>query len=115
MRWSELVKALDATVLVPGGDFHIRNVAAADLLSDILACEKEEFVILTGQVTSPAIRTALAVGALGVVVVRGKRVPEETIDLSASYGIPLAVTDAMMFEASVTLGGILWSSPTSKS
>jgi hypothetical protein len=115
MLWSELLEALEATVLVLGADFEVGSIAAADLLSDILATEKEEFVILTGQTTLPAIRTALAVGALGVVVVRGKSVPEETVTIAASLGIPLAVTDAKMFEACVTAGAHMWNSPSSKS
>ena len=60
MLWSELMAELDATVLVPSADFDVQAIAAADLLSDILASEKENFIILTGQTSAPAIRTALA-------------------------------------------------------
>lgn len=115
MLWSELMAELDATVLVPGADFDVNAIAAADLLSDILATEKEDFVILTGQTSPPAIRTALAVGALGVVVVRGKTIPQEMIDLAKSFGIPLAVTGKKMFEACVSAGARMWNSPSSRS
>jgi predicted transcriptional regulator len=115
MLWSDLLEALDATVLVEGADFAVDSVAAADLLSDILATDKEDFVILTGQTSLPAVRTAQAVGALGVIVVRGKNVPAETVDLARDEGIPLAVTDSKMFEACVTVGALLWSSPLSRS
>lgn len=115
MRWSELIEALDAKVIVEAPDFDVEAVAAADLLSDILATEKENFVIVTGQISPQAIRTALTVGALGVVIVRGKQPPPETVGLATNYGVPLAVTDARMFEACVTAGGLLWNSrsPTS--
>lgn len=113
MWWSELIAALDATELVSVADFEIQNIAAADLLSDILATEKEDFVILTGQISPQAIRTALAVGALGVVVVRGKEPPPETVGLAHNYGVPLAVTELRMFEACVSAGAALWNSPSS--
>mgnify|MGYP000921593661 CR=1 FL=1 len=115
MLWSELMAELDATVLVPSADFDVQAIAAADLLSDILASEKENFIILTGQTSAPAIRTALAVGALGVVVVRGKTIPQDTIDLARNFGIPLAVTGKKMFEACVDAGGRMWNSPSSRS
>ena len=115
MLWSELLEVLEATAVVPSGDFEFHNIAAADLLSDILATQKEDFVMVTGQTTAAAIRTALAVGALGVVVVRGKTVPDECIELAQSLNVPLAVTRQMMFESCYLAGARLWSSPSSKS
>jgi len=115
MLWSDVTKALTAQTLVDGPDFEVKSVAAADLLSDILATSKEDFVILTGQTSPQAVRTAFAVGALGIVVVRGKQVLHESIDAARNYGIPLATTRLKMFEACATLGGLLWSSPSSKS
>ncbi len=115
MLWSDAIGALGAKTLVDGPDFEIKNVAAADLLSDILATSKEDFVILTGQTSPQAVRTAFAVGALGIVIVRGKQVHPESINAARDYGIPLATTQLKMFEACATLGGLLWSSPLSKS
>lgn len=115
MLWSELLAVLEATEVVQAGDFEFRNIAAADLLSDILATQKEDFVIVTGQTSTAAIRTALAVGALGVVVVRGKTVPADSVDLAESHGVPLAVTRFMMFEGCYLAGVRLWNSPSSKS
>ncbi|NUP98515.1 MAG: hypothetical protein HUU35_01535 [Armatimonadetes bacterium] len=115
MRWSDLVAALDATEAVSAPDFEFENCAAADLLSDILGTDKEDFVILTGQASPQAIRTAIAVGALGMVVVRGKHLPAETIALAENHGVPLAVTRLRMFETCVTAGEHLWTSPSIKS
>ncbi len=112
MRWTELIRALTAEEVVAAPDFEVAAVAAADLLSDILATDKEDFVVLTGQTSPQAIRTALTVGALGVVIVRGKEPPPETVALAQNHGVPLAVTAQRMFEACVTAGGLLWSSPS---
>jgi hypothetical protein len=114
MIWSAVIKALQAQTLVESADFEVKNVAAADLLSDILATSKEDFVILTGQTSPQAIRTAVAVGALGVVIVRGKQPPPESINVARNYGVPLAITTMKMFESCVILGGLLWNSPSSK-
>ena len=115
MLWSNAIGVLRAKTLVNGPDFEIKNFAAADLLSDILATSKEDFVILTGQTSPQAIRTAFAVGALGIVIVRGKQVHPDSINAARDYGIPLATTQLKMFEACATLGGLFWSSPSSKS
>ena len=114
MTWADVLEVLQARELVGAADFTVRNVAAADLLSDILASRKEDFVILTGQTSPQAIRTAITVGGLGVVIVRGKQPPPESVGLAQNYGVPLAVTDRMMFEACVAVGSLLWSSPSSK-
>ena len=115
MLWSDVTKTLAAQTLVDGPDFEVKNIAAADLLSDILATSKEDFVILTGQTAPQAVRTAFAVGALGIIIVRGKQARPESINAARDYGIPLATTQLKMFEACAALGGLLWSSPSSKS
>jgi hypothetical protein len=114
MLWSDVIKALQAQTLVESDNFEVKNFAAADLLSDILATSKDDFVILTGQTSPQAIRTAVAVGALGVVIVRGKQPPPESISVARSHGVPLAATQVKMFESCVILGGLLWNSPSSK-
>lgn len=115
MLWSDAIKAVAAQTLVDGPDFEIKHFAAADLLSDILATSKEDFVILTGQTSLQTIHTAVAVGALGVIFVRGKNAPIGSINAARNHGIPLATTQLKMFEACAALGGFLWSSPSSKS
>ncbi len=115
MLWSDAIRALAAQTFVDGPDFKVKNVASGDLLSDILATTKEDFIMLTGQTTPQAIRTAIAVGALGVIIVRGKKPLDESIAIARENGIPLASTQLKMFECCFTLGGLLWNSPSSKS
>jgi hypothetical protein len=115
MLWSDAIKALAAQTLVDGPDFEVKNFAAADLLSDILATSKEDFVILTGHTSPHVIHTAITVGALGVIIVRGKQAHLESINAARDFGIPLAATQLKMFESCFILGGLIWSSPSSKS
>ncbi|MBE3090772.1 MAG: hypothetical protein IMZ42_00395 [Candidatus Atribacteria bacterium] len=99
MKISDLTRVLDAEVLC-GEDFLEQEVAdfgASDLLSDILAYSKDEYVLLTGLTSSQAVRTAEITGAIAIVFVRGKLPPQEAIGLAKSHHIPLLKTDNLMF------------------
>ena len=109
MRFLEITRLLEAEALVEVPDYNpeIENVCASDLLSDILATAKENFIILTGLTTPQVIRTAEVVGAFGIVLVRGKYPNQEIIGLARAHEIPLYVTKLPMFEACVRLKGTL--------
>lgn len=109
MKLSEIVKRLNAEEIVPPRDYEVevRNVCASDLLSDILSTDKEDFIILTGLTTPQVIRTAEIVGALAVIIVRGKYPSQELVGVAQAHSIPLYVTKLPMFESCVRLGGIL--------
>ena len=99
MKISELTRVLDAEVLC-GEDFleqEILEFGASDLLSDILAYSKDEYVLLTGLTSSQVVRTAEITGAIAIVFVRGKLPPQEAIGLAKSHRIPLLRTDNLMF------------------
>ena len=83
MLLREVAQSLDAEEVVRAEDpdIEVDSAAAADLLSDILATGKEQFVILTGLVRPQVIRTAQVVGALAVFLVRGKHPTQEIIGL----------------------------------
>lgn len=109
MHLLEVVRLLEADPLVevPGYDPEIDNVCASDLLSDILATNKEEFVILSGLTTPQVVRTAEVVGAYGIVIVRGKYPNQECIGLARAHELPLYVTKLPMFDACVRLKGFV--------
>jgi hypothetical protein len=106
MQLREVARRLDAEELVRAEepDVEIRSAAAADLLSDILATGKEQFIILTGLTSPQVIRTAQVVGALAVVLVRGKHPTQEMIGQARAHGIPLFTTAYPLFESCVRLG-----------
>jgi hypothetical protein len=105
MKLTDVIEKLGATEIyaVPGKNPEIVTVCAADFLSDILAAEKRQFVILTGFTSPQVIRTADVVGALAVIFVRGKYPPPETIGLAKAHDIPLYVSPLPMFESCVRL------------
>ena len=99
MKISEIVDALEATVLI--GDDHLENeittCGASDLMSDILAGLSEGCILLTGLTTVQVIRTAMVAGVGAVVFVRGKTPPQEVIDLAEEQNLPLISSPYSMF------------------
>ena len=102
MKLSEIVEALDATVLVGDDkiDSDVQTCGASDLMSDILAAVSEGCILLTGLTTVQVIRTAMVAGVGAVVFVRGKVPPQEVIELAESEGLPLISSPYSMFVSS---------------
>ncbi|MEA1940359.1 MAG: hypothetical protein U9N03_06835 [Candidatus Caldatribacteriota bacterium] len=101
MKVRDLIRLLDAEVL-SGEDFldqEITDCGASDLLSDILAYSKDNYVLLTGLTSLQVVRTAELTGAIAIVFVRGKLPPQEAIGLARSHHIPLLRTEKLMFES----------------
>ena len=71
----------------------------ADLLSDVLAFAKSKTLLLTGLVNNQAVRTAEMLDLGAIIVVRGKKVDQQTIDLARECNIPLIRTEKTMFES----------------
>lgn len=97
----EVARVLDAEV-VCGEEYlgaEISDYAASDLLSDVLAVERDRYLLLTGLTTLQVVRTAEITGALGVVFVRNKLPCQEAVGLARSHSIPLLITPLTMFEA----------------
>lgn len=99
MKLSEIVKALDAKVLVGVDhmDKEVSTCGASDLMSDILAGLSEGCILLTGLTTVQVIRTAMVAGVGAVVFVRGKQPPQAVIDLAKAEDLPLISSPYSMF------------------
>ena len=99
MKLSEIVNALDATVLTGEDklDEFITRCGASDLMSDVLAAVSEDCVLLTVLTTVQVIRTAMVAGVGAVVFVRKKHPPQEVIDMAKDQGIPLITSPYSMF------------------
>lgn len=108
MRLSEVLRRLEAEEIVPAADYEVevRNVAASDLLSDILATEKTDFIILTGLTTVQVVRTAEISGAIAVILVRNKVAPMDMANFARAKGLPLARTRFPMFESCIRLADL---------
>jgi len=101
VKIKEIVDILDAEVLIGEDllDQEIEQFAASDLLSDVLALTKDNFLLLTGLTPQQVVRTAEIAGGVGVVFVRGKAPEQEAIGLARSHHIPLLMTSKSMFDS----------------
>ena len=85
-------------------DVVVEDYAAADLLSDLLALEKEKYALLTGLTNPQIFRTAEITNACCVVIVRGKQPQPAAVSVAKNSGIPLILCQLTMFEACARLG-----------
>lgn len=100
MKVSEIREILDATMFNDiGEDVEVDSGCGCDLMSDVLAFNHNNSVILTGAVNPQAIRTFEVVDTRVVVFVRGKQPSEELISLADCSEILLMGTHYSMFEA----------------
>ncbi len=77
----------------------VRMGCGSDLMSDVLAFTKADALLLTGLANRQVIRTAEVADIRAVVLVRGKRPDAEMVALAREQGIPLMVTNVLLYEA----------------
>jgi len=89
---------LEPVVVIDDPDYEIETVCGCDLMSDVLAFSQEKTMLLTGLTNPHVIRTAEMTDLRFIIFVRGKRPPQETIDLAKEKGINLYLSQLSMFE-----------------
>lgn len=101
MKAREIVDILDAKVYTCQDrlDIDISAACGADLMSDVMAFVKENPVLLTGLLTTQAVRTAELMDIPIVVFVRGKVPTQDMVDMATDSDIVLASTRHTLFLA----------------
>ena len=69
-------------------------------MSDVLAYAKPGSMLLTGLTNSQIVRTADILDIVAIILVRGKTLPAETIQLAEDLKIPILSTKYILFETS---------------
>jgi predicted transcriptional regulator len=97
---NEVKKILNADVIVGEEhlDLEVKTAFGADLMSDVLAFAKAGSLLLTGLTNSQVIRTANILDIAAIILVRGKKPSNETINLAKELKIPLLTTKYILFE-----------------
>ena len=90
-----------------GFDRHIRKIVASDLMSDVLVVDEDDLLLLTSLVSDQVLRTAQVVGAVGVVVVNGKVLPDSMLEVARALGVSLLSTPLSKYDACVALHPIM--------
>jgi predicted transcriptional regulator len=100
MNVRELISLIDGHLLNPSAnlDREIKGGCGADLMSDVLASIQPEAVLLTGLCNPQVIRTSVMADVAAVIIVRGKNIPKETVDLANEEAIALISSPFGMFE-----------------
>jgi predicted transcriptional regulator len=102
MKFAELISAVEGELITKQAnvDVEVACIGAADLMSDVLAFAEPGSALLTGLCNPQVVRTAEMADIIGIIFVRGKSPPPETISLAEEKGIPLVSTSYTMFELS---------------
>lgn len=80
-------------------DAEVEAGFGCDLVSDSLFFATPRTVLLTGLTHPQVVRTAELMDFAAVVFVRGKRPPESVIELGREKGIPLLLTQHLLFDS----------------
>ncbi len=100
MKLAELIRIIDGELLTRNidPDQEIKGGCGADLMSDVLATIRPHALLLTGLCNPQVVRTAQMADVTGIVFVRGKKPPAQTIELAEEEGIPLVSAPYGMYE-----------------
>lgn len=101
----DLVHALEGEVVCCEDQLGrpVEAFAASDLLSDVLAFEKQDYALLTGLTNAQIVRTADITGASCIVIVRNKQPQQAAVALAQASRIPIVMARCTMFEACALL------------
>jgi predicted transcriptional regulator len=102
LKLSRVREILNAEVITGGeqlDEIEVDSCFSADLMSDVLARQRANGILLTGLKNHQVIRTAELADIRAVCIVRGKTPDADAVALSKQKEIPLLVTSLTMFEA----------------
>ncbi len=100
MKLKQIVKILNAEMISSNvGDLDLKMGCGSDLMSDVLIYVKPDSILFTGLTNIQVIYTASTAGIKAICFVRGKKPPEETVDLAKKKKIALLTTSLPMFES----------------
>lgn len=86
-------------------DDSVEYAFASDLMSDVLTVKCDNFIIITGLSNIQSIRTAEMSDVAYILLVRGKQVNEEMLELAEENNILIMSTKYSLFRASGILYG----------
>lgn len=103
MRVKDLETTLSLKPLNEVYDKEIDGAFISDMLSDVMAGAKAGNVWVTVQTHKNTVAAANLVDVSAVIVVRGKKVPEDTIQMADRAKMTLFVTDLDTYQIAVKL------------
>ncbi|HPD55967.1 MAG TPA: DRTGG domain-containing protein [Smithellaceae bacterium] len=100
MKLREVKELLNADVIAGEEklDMEVKTAFGADLMSDVLAFAKAGSMLLTGLTNTQVVRIANVLDIAAIIIVRGKKLPAETVELAKELHIPVLSTKFILFE-----------------
>ncbi len=108
MNINEIAKTVSAEILFQSEtcrDKNIEYAVAADLMSEVMIGTVDGSLIVTGLMNPQVIRTAEMMNATAVLFIRGKKIPEQVMDLAKDREVTVLSSACTMFEACGLLYG----------
>jgi hypothetical protein len=99
----ELQSKLNLNALNAVSDTEVEGAFISDMVSDVMAGAKAGNVWVTVQTHKNVIAAANLVDVPAVIVVRDKKVPEDTVQMADKVGVTLFTTDMDTFQTAVKL------------
>ncbi len=101
MNVSELQKINEIKTVLASEDTlaeEIEIIAVSELMSDILTMDHDNMLLITALCTDQALRTADIMGAVAVIISKGKQVTDSMVKIAEECDIALFATDLCNFE-----------------
>jgi serine kinase of HPr protein (carbohydrate metabolism regulator) len=99
----DLAKKLSLKALNDVNDKEVEGAFISDMLSDVMAGAKAGNVWVTVQTHKNVIAAANLVDVPAIIVVRGKTVPEDTMQMADRVGVTIFTTELDSFQIAVKL------------
>ena len=101
MKIKEILKIINGELVVgkEREEEDITFIGAADMMSDVLSLSKPGMLILTGNTSTQAVRTAVVTDLMGLIIVRGKEIPPATLNMAKEHNLILIKTENYMYSA----------------
>jgi len=103
MNLSEVVAAVNGTIVVDKADAVVNCAYASDLLSDVMGHCGDESVLITIQNHLNTIAVCTLAGIEAIVICHARPVPEDMKAAAEREGVAIVTTVMSQFEASVAL------------
>ena len=103
MTVKDLESKLNLKALNDATDTEVEGAFISDMLSDVMAGAKAGNVWVTVQTHKNIIAAANLVDVPAIIVVRAKKVPEDTLQMADRVGVTIFTTDLDSFQVAVKL------------
>ena len=109
VSFREIVDKIPLEVVVNSNDLSntfFSHVMASDLMSDVLMIGSDVDLLVTSLSTDQVIRTAQIMDMIGVVIVNGKEITDQMIELSKDFGITIFSSDMSKYDVCCALSDL---------